>query len=441
MAATHSSAGWRTGRTGIDGAETGRSEKPASHVPCETSSKALPAVLALAAGFFLLAITVLDRFGVRVSQAFSLSPSMIALYGLVAAMLWTGALRIAPTMAALCAAALTCVGVSLFININYAPWWGVVSISSWSLLVALYLPFMTQMDAQRNTRAMQAWLMQAFLFTITVVAACGVVQYMAQFVLRAPWLIDFTPMIPEPLRASGLANTANVIGRAFKSNGFFMREASGFSFMVALAMVLEWNLRRRIWMLAILAAGQVVSYSGSGLAVLLVAMLVPLGFKTVLRVGVAALVLVVLYMTAGEALQLDYTLGRVGEFGSDRSSAYCRFVLPAQVVWSRFDVEPWVSLLGHGPGTMQKITGACETTYGKLLFEYGLLGGLAFTALVVAAVRRSWMPAQAKAGLLVYWYLLGGNLLRPEALVLIFALCAMWPEGSMEKDRGRALHG
>ena len=68
-----------------------------------------------------------------------------------------------------------------------------------------------------------------------------------------------------------------------------------------------------------------------------------------------------------------------------------------------------------------------KQTYGKLLFEYGLLGAIGFSTLIFAAINRSAAPIRIRVILVVQWFLLGGNLLAPESLLLIFFMSGMWP--------------
>lgn len=393
-----------------------------------------PAALKLALVFMLVAVTVLTRFGVRLNDVFAIGPGLVGLYLLAGALVWTGRAQIDPAAALVYVLLVAFTGMAVLVNLNFAQWRTQVSVNSWALLVVLYAPFVLRLAPSGDDRAMWLWLMHWYLLLAAGIALLGVLQYFIQFAYRAPWIIDFTPYIPEGLRSSGMANTANAMGKAFKSNGFFLREPSSFSFYMAFALVLEWSLFRRLWLMALLAMGLVVSYSGSGIAILLAAMTVPLGFKTLLRAAAGGLALVALYFTLGDVLNLDYTVGRVNEFTSNRSSAYCRFIAPAKTSIEQIDAHAWVSLLGHGSGTMQKITNTCETTYGKVLFEYGLIGTLLFAVFMVLALRRAWMPLRARVGLGVYWLLLGGHLLAPEALLTILALCAIWPQDPQGAD-------
>lgn len=386
-----------------------------------------PPAIKLAMLACLVLMMLLDRFGLRLSEAFSIAPGMIGMYMLLGALLWTGAARLSPTALLLYVALVLISGTSFLVNTTSSSWRGAVSMNSWLLMLMLYAPFVVRLAPSRDVGSTWHWLLRWYMVFAAVSAVFGIAQYLGQFVFRPLWLIDYTPYIPDLIRGSGTYNTSNAVGTAFKSNGFFLREASGFSFYMAFALVTEWCLFRRKPILLLLAAGLVVSYSGSGIAVLLAATMVPFGFRTMLRAAVGVITLVVLYFTAGEALNLTYTVGRVHEFGSDRSSAYCRFILPAKTVARRIDDAPWVSVIGHGPGTMQKMTSSCETTYAKMVFEYGMLGTLVFVGTMLVALGRSWVPLRMRVGVLVYWTLLGGHLLGPEALLLIFLLCAMWP--------------
>jgi hypothetical protein len=160
----------------------------------------------------------------------------------------------------------------------------------------------------------------------------------------------------------------------------------------------------------------------------------PLGRGLVKRLLACAALATAVYLLLGDTLNLSYTVDRVDEVQSRTSSAYCRFVYPGIAAFEQIDSSPWTSLLGHGPGSMERMGATCadgsQTTYAKLLFEYGLLGVLAFGALIVAALNRSAAPVRLRMALGVTWLLLGGNLLAADVLLLIYLVSAMWPEGA-----------
>lgn len=375
---------------------------------------------------------MLDRFGLRLSSSYAVHPALIATYGLVGAMLLTGSARINHRAALLYVVITTIAVVSFIVNSSLVLRQH-SSIGSLMLVVVLYAPLAVSLRPEVGTTELWHWLMKTYIGFAAVCAAFGVIQYYAQFVFTAPWLFDYRPLIPEAIRGSGLYNTTNYAGSQaiVKSNGFFLREASGFSFLMAFALIAEWSVARRKWVMGLLAFGLVVSYSGSGLLAIGVAMLFPLGTRTLLRIAAAVSAAAVVFVLFGDALNLGYTLGRIGEFRSDAttSSAHCRFIAPAKVVMDHIDSAPWTTFLGHGPGTTQKMHDTCETTYGKLVFEYGLLGMLAFTSLLLYSLYQSPAPARLRVAQFVSWVLLGGHLLAPEPLLVTFLLFAMWPKG------------
>jgi hypothetical protein len=119
----------------------------------------------------------------------------------------------------------------------------------------------------------------------------------------------------------------------------------------------------------------------------------------------------------------------VHEITNEKSSAYARFVDPALVLMYHMGSDVWIPVLGHGPGTLPRLTGAFETTFAKVPFEYGLLGALAFGVLILGALNRAGTPMRIRVALAVAWVLLGSALLSPSHLLTIYILCAMWPQG------------
>jgi hypothetical protein len=329
-------------------------------------------------------------------------------------------------------AVVTAAGLSYLVNTWFEPR-PHQSVTAWMLVPLSYAPFaLVLRDADA---ALWRWTARAFVTAALVVAAAGIAQFFAQFVTSVPWLFDYAPLLPEALRASGQWNTVNPVqadGYWIKSNGFFLREASMFSVVLALGIICELVLGARRWALALLAAGLVLSYSGSGLLCLAVALALPFERRTLLRIVGLAACAAVLVLLLGDVLNLTYTVNRIAEFGSERSSAYCRFIHPAFAVAQGLHTDAWSALLGHGPGSLTRAGATCvdlhQPTYGKLLFEYGLIGLLAFGGLILHALHRSGVPLRVRVGLGFSWLFLGGNLVSSEIIAAIFLFCAIWPE-------------
>jgi hypothetical protein len=386
--------------------------------------------------FCVLALTLLDRFGLRVLADWSVPASILAMYALAAVMLITGAAEFSRRGTAAFVAVVTAAGLSYLVNTWFEPR-PHHSVTAWMLVVLSYAPF--ALVLRDGDARLWRWTARAFVTAALAVAAAGIAQFFAQFVTSAPWLFDYTPLLPEALRASGQWNTVNPVsswvqadGYWIKSNGFFLREASMFSVVLALGIICELALGARRWALALLAGGLVLSYSGSGLLCLAVALAFAFERRMLLRfLGLAACA-AVLFLLLGDVLNLSYTVNRIAEFGSERSSAYCRFIHPAIAVAQGLHTDAWSALLGHGPGSMTRAGATCvdlhQPTYGKLLFEYGLLGLLAFGGLILHALHRSGVPLRVRVALGFAWLFLGGNLVSSEIIAAIFLFCAIWPE-------------
>jgi hypothetical protein len=141
-----------------------------------------------------------------------------------------------------------------------------------------------------------------------------------------------------------------------------------------------------------------------------------------------------LFVLLGDSLNLSYTTGRADELSSSNSSAYCRLVAPAVEAVRSVGSNPWTGLLGNGPGSMMRIlsNAGCivQATYAKALFEYGLVGTLAFGVLILGAIIRSSAPVRIRVATGVTWLLVGGNLADPWSLLFIYTVLAMWPSGT-----------
>jgi hypothetical protein len=383
--------------------------------------------------FAMLALTVLDRFGLRITATSSIPVGMLAMYGLTAAMLLGGIAELNRRAALLYIAVATVATLSLMMNAAYTPL-PLVSKMSFLFLITLYVPLCVSLRQGAVAPELWRWTMSLYVSFAVFVAVAGIAQYFAQSFFRAPWLFDYTPLIPESLRATKGFNTVYTVAGAWtKSNGFFMREPSIFSTVMAFGLLCEWSLARRKWAMALLTLGLVLSYSGSGLLCLAVALFFPLGRGTLARVLAFAVLGAALFAAFGDALNLSYTLNRYGEFFVRESSAYCRFVAPGAEAIRQFNSDPWTSLLGHGPGSMFRIGDDCgynavQTTYAKMVIEYGLLGTLAFCGLILTALNRSSAPLRIRVAVGVTWLLLGGNLLDSLYLLFIYVLSAMWPQ-------------
>ena len=381
-------------------------------------------VLLLALAF---SVTLASRLGLRVGSH-PFDSSFVAVMALLVLLGARGWLRIDPVQLLLYACTAAIATLSLVVNRTF----GIVpsSVGSIALLLAVYLPFLATLHAPGRSDDHWRWTRDMF-GTVALGCACaGIVQFYLQFVIQDPWLFDYARHVPWRLQGPGGYNTVIEVGSLYKSNGFFLREPSHFSFLMALGLLIELESRRRLGRMALLAFALLLTYSGTGLLALALGLLFPLGRRTLVQASVLALLGFLVFFVLGDALNLDFTLGRLAEFGSERSSAYIRYVAPLKVVAEEIGSDPWAVLLGHGPGTMQRTLRGIQSfdpTWAKLLFEYGLLGLLSVLGLMLRAVTRCAAPMPVRVALFMNWLVMGGYLLSPDTCVMVYLLLGAWP--------------
>jgi len=420
---------------------------PAGPTASERSHVARERLLKVAILFAMLAMTVFDRFGLRLMERASIPVGSMAMYALVAVMLLGGAGGVNFRAAAAYLALVGVATISVLLNVAYAPA-AFTSKGSLLFLIVLYAPFCFSLREGATAPELWRWTVNAFIAFAVFLGVAGIVQYFAQFFFKAEWLFDFTPLIPERLQAGGGWNTEYEIYSDYsareiawtKSNGFFMREPSIFSVVIAFGLLCELNLNRRRWVMTILAAGLIVSHAASGLVCLAAGLVFSLGRSNLAR-AVTFTVLgagVVFFFKDTQNVQIY--LNRADEAARINSSAYCRFVAPAVDVVRHIDKAPWTSLVGNGPGSIVRMREGCtqETTFAKALFEYGLAGALAVGVLVIGALNRSSAPLGIRVGVGVAWVMVGANLLDGLYLLFIYVVSAMWPQGTARALRGTA---
>jgi hypothetical protein len=402
--------------------------------------------------FAMLALTVLDRFGLQLTRGTGIAVATPAMYALAGAMVLGGAAKLNFRAALAYLAIVSVATLSLLVNATFAPL-PFVTPASLLLLTVLYAPFCVSLRQGAVTPELWRWTVNLYIAFAVFVGVAGIVQFFVQFVFRPAWLFDYSPLIPEYLRTPGGWNTEYTLGADgiptdepslgawSKSNGFFMREPSFFSQLMAFGLVCELAMARRKWVMSVLVLGLVFSYSGTGLLCLAVALLfLPLGRETMVGVLAFAVLAAALFVLFGDALNLSVTLNRVDEFGSSRMSAHMRFVAPAVELVRHIYSDPWTSVLGNGPGSMGRMTDRFTggPSYARALFEYGLVGTLAFGVLILGALNRSAAPAQIRVVAGVAWLVIGG-LLDAMFVLFIYILLAMWPEDTARALRSGAL--
>jgi hypothetical protein len=262
---------------------------------------------------------------------------------------------------------------------------------------------------------------------------CGALQFAVQFGFGAEAMFPFDLVLPDSLFIKGFNLRIPVAPGApiLKSTGLWFLEPSHFSQISALSLIIEALFFRRLVWLASFAAGVFLSFSGTGIMLLLViAPLILLRRQNfaLLALGLFAGIIV---LTAGEALFVSAFTDRIQSFSNTQSSAYARFVAPVVLFLDMVHTGGVHLLFGYGAGTMDVVTGSTDfeshdTSWIKLVHEYGIVGAAAFLSFYVPAlVKRAPSPLLA-AAFLVEFLFLGGYLLSPYIQIITVVL-GVWP--------------
>jgi len=383
--------------------------------------------------YVFVAIVYLAIFGIRVLPDFSVSFSLMAVYGLCAWLLLKGQANFDVPSIFLFSLILIIGCATILANSG-----GYFSLPSLLLLAVMYLPFTISISQGPEAERLRRYGLKCFGDLTLGLAVCAIIQYGLQYVLHASWLFNLASFVPDQFSASGLWNHAIPINGSFKANGLFQREPSGLSMLLGLAFVLEMTQARRYPRLAVMALAMALSYSGTGILIAAAGLLLPTNGSALRRTLILLAVGAVFLLIFRGLLNLDVFLDRATEFDKPNTSGYARFVAPMEVVKYGFGSSWWAPYIGNGPGTIQPAIIRYTTTYAihdptwaKLLFEYGVLGFSIMVGFAISMVRRSAAPVELKISLFYTWFAAGGLLLNPDVLGLLFGLSALWRAPSL----------
>jgi len=334
---------------------------------------------------------------------------------------WTSRLQLrlsnfmayAATMSVIC-------GLQIFSGGDFSP-------LSVLLLAALHLPYCFQLAASRSPTSH----IRIFQTVAAFIAACGVCQFLGQFVVDYRWLFPIQTFLPQGfvLQNYNYFNSLFPGSPILKSNGVFMLEASYFSQLAALALIVEILYCRRTLQILLFAAALLVAYSGSGVLVLLIALPIIMIANRRFDILLYALGALILGYLLFDTLDLNLFLSRAHEFTNENSSGFARFVggfyLFDQYLWP----DTTHALFGLGAGAMDRFSdqahfAAAEVTWVKVVFEYGLIGAVAYLAFQYFCLFNNRGPLAIKLAAAVMLQLNGS--LVPFAHALVFALL-VWP--------------
>jgi len=257
---------------------------------------------------------------------------------------------------------------------------------------------------------------RVFGMVAVTIASLGVAQLLIQFLFSTPATFPIETFIPPAWRTQRYNNIIPLYWGAtvFKANGVVMLEPSDFSQLCAIGIINElaneFTRKGRFIRLAVLGAGLLTSYSGTGLVVLAVGLpaFVMLQRRwSLILYGALAVSFLIIF---AEPLHLDLISSRAHEFESSDSSGYARFVAWRHLFAARVWTDPVATWLGHGAGSFAAASadyGAAEMVFSKILFEFGLLGGVTYFAFILWCLLRARVPLAVRIAVSVAYFMNG----------------------------------
>lgn len=370
----------------------------------------------------LIAAVFLQRFAVPVAE------SQLGI-GLVIGLLvagWgalAGRLVVEPTRFVLYCLTLAAILVSL--ALAGQPF----SMLSLAMFCLLYLPFVLVLPLGA---ADYCRLLGGFQTIALIVAGSAVLQFLVQFALGAAWMFPFDQLLPRPVFIPGFNLVIEIAGGIVKATGLWLLEPSHLSQLMAVALIVEFARFRRPAVLAALAIGLLLAFSGTGLlllAVFLPVLLIGSGRGGWLAAGLVPLALG--FWAMADTFPVNYFVARLGEFANPQASGSMRFFGPFWAVADLFAGRPDLLLTGVGPGGMADAVwhfdyAVQDSSWLKLIVEYGLMGGVPFAVFYGYCLFAGCPDRRLAAALLFKVLFLGGFLLGYHVQFLVLAL-VVWP--------------
>jgi hypothetical protein len=306
---------------------------------------------------------------------------------------------------------------------------GASSLNSFGLLLVIYILNIFVVAVSRETYRR---ILDNFQRMMVITAVLGVIQYAGQFVVPAAWveyLFSFNKIVPSNwlLPAFNTVIPVHLGGAVFKSNGFVFLEPSTFSQFLAVALIIELAVFHSRWRIAAFACAYFITYSGTGLVILVASL--PF-FLTKLRPSYllgGALAMGGVILVGGAALNLDVFINRAGGFSNEHSSAFARFVGPWLWIRDFQMADTWRMFFGYGAGSVATLQQNApfdfhDPTWAKVTMEYGLIGALIFFSFYLHSAFARAHEKRINWALLVMFLATGGALLNPFMACTILLL-------------------
>ena len=298
-------------------------------------------------------------------------------------------------------------------------------------LGSFLLTFTTALPFVAVARVNQATYI-GFLARFQIVAGCGVGLVFLDHAMQLAGLgmPNIEPLIPVPMRYLNYVYIQPLYwnSRFDKPNGLFFLEASTISQFIALALVFELGLFRRVRMLTLYGAGIMAVFAGTGFALLLATSPILLSryLKARLLLFGAAIIPIALAIAFATGWA-DIMTARTAEFDKAGSSGHARFVAPFLAIGDQFVRAPLPELLtGQGAGMQEKSTDIMLIPATKMLLDYGLITAAIYLIFTLTCTFGSGAPFLCAWVTAFYFQIFNGGASQPITAVYCYLLVAAY---------------
>ena len=311
------------------------------------------------------------------------------------------------------------------------------SLSSIGEIVILYALLLFE----PSRRFSSGQVLPVFVFWARVIAALALLQYAAQFAgVRVFSFARLVPALKPVLTESGF-NVMTPIkygSSIYRSNGGVLLEPSILSQVMALAVIVDFMVLRRVLWVPLYAAATLAAFAGTGPLVLVLTLALSGLFKPKDLPRTVAIVMGLALVTAVAAVVFPSQFATLaGRANTADPSTQARY--GAQLLVLNTIIGDARLLLGFGPGAADGFVqlGSMSAAL-KLLFDYGLIGLTAFFTYIVAAFLRKDAPALTIGALLLFqlWRRLSPFFL-PMGLMLALTCCLEPQRGALQSQTER----
>lgn len=302
----------------------------------------------------------------------------------------------------------TCVLVTLLSPLHPS-----FSVNAVVFLVFIHLPFIIVVNVRRT---FYLKMIRCLQWIGIIVATFVYLQWLQQFAgMKMLSLEDFVPggfIFP----GFNYIQKIDYFSKYYKPNGFFMMETSNASQLLAITVVVELCLFRRISTLAYLFIAQLATLGGTGMVMTLAALPFVLRYVGIKLVVAGIVVLPLALGMAAYTGVLDNAINRSSEFSKPNTSGNGRFVNHFVVAAKSASVDSDHALFGIGAGNVSPFHTDLTTVFlplTKLSIEYGIPAALLFTAWMTYCLFTAGVPLIITWPVFMLFNMLGGALLIP----------------------------